>query len=662
MCTKILIPFLSALIFPLLINAQSNEDERILFEVEGQPVTVSEFSYIYTKTNGKGATFSRPSIEEYLDLYIKFKLKVMKAREMKLDTIVSLQRELAGYRRQLSNSYLVDKRVTRVLAQEVYDRMQRDIDISHILVATQPGMPNDTVAAWERSMRIQERLEAGESFEQVASELSEDKTTRKNGGRIGYLTAMFPDGFYDLETAAYSLAQDGTWTGPVRTKAGYHFVKLNESRPARGEMDISHILIRTSDERDEAQAKVIADSLYGLLSGGMPFEEIAKANSEDKVTAARGGYLGYFGINRYETAFEDAAFALSDDGTFTEPVKTSLGWHIIKRNRKKELQSFEQMLPAINPQLLRDSRHKAAEEAMVESIKQEAGFSLQEEVLALFLDSVAASDQFLTHRWTIPNFSSPYTTLFSLDKGYTHSLLDFAQHCKRSTRIRLRGTRNSAQEIALEIFNDFVKEKVLKYEEKQLEQKYPDFKSLMREYEEGILLFEASKRLVWDKASEDTIGLQEFFESRRSAYQWNERARVTEYLVSPDAASMITDIQEFASKKPSEKVLDKYNQNGKEVISFQESLYEKGKESKLIGIPFESGAFSKPQSRNPGSQALTFFKIEEILPAQPKELDEARGFVVADYQDYLESSWVKALKSKYEVVVNKQILESLISK
>lgn len=659
MLSKTYLTILAVLIIPCFLFAQPAEDDRVLFEVEGDPVTVSEFSYIYNKTNGNKANYSKSSLEEYLDLYIKFKLKVKKAREMKLDTIGGLQRELAGYRRQLSNSYLVDKRVTRVLAREVYDRMQRDIDISHILIATQPGMPADTAASWERAMRIQERLESGEVFEEVARQFSEDKTTRENGGRIGFLTAMFPDGFYALETLAFEISNNGMWAGPVRTSAGYHFVKLNESRPARGEMDISHILIRSGDMRSDVAARAVIDSIHAQLEEGVLFEELAKSRSEDKMTAARGGYLGFFGINRYETVFEDAAFALQSDGDISQPVKTSLGWHIIKRNRKKEMPTFEQMLPALNSRLLQDSRHKAAEQAMVEQIKQEAGYTLQEDVLNLFLDSIAADGQFLTHRWDIPEFTDPYAELFSLSRGYTHSLIDFAQHCKRSTRIRLRGTRNSAREIAMEIFQDFVKEKVLKFEERQLERKYPDFKSLMREYEEGILLFEASKRLVWDKASEDSVGLQKFFESRRPSYQWNERAKVTEFTVSASASSQLPEILEMIAKKPVDKVLDKYNSSDQKLITISEAVYELGKESKLIGTPFEAGALSEPSS-DPRNQILTFFKIDEILPTTPKELDEARGFVVADYQDYLETNWIKELKSDYQVTVHDDVLSSLV--
>lgn len=645
------------LLFPAaLLTAQ--EDNRVLFEVEGEPVTVSEFEYIYTKTNGKQATFSRPSLEEYLDLYVKFKLKVQKARDMKLDTVPSLQRELAGYRRQLSNSYLVDKRVTRVLAKELYDRMQRDVNISHILIATQPGMPNDTAASWERAMRVKDRLQKGEDFATVARELSEDKTTAQEGGRIGFVTAMFPDGFYDLESLAYNL-EKGEWGGPVRTKAGYHFVRLNEERPARGEMDVSHILIREGDKRSSEEAKALTDSLYQLLvDGASTFEDVAKLHSEDRMTSRRGGYLGPFGINRYELAFEDAAFALEEDGAFTEPVHTSLGWHIIRRNRKKETLPFAQSLPSLQNKLMRDSRHREAEDAMVQQIKDEAGYKLDEEVLQIFLDSIDAG-VFLTHRWKIPKFEEPYATLFSLSKGYKYPLLDFAQHCKRSTRLRLRGTRSTAEEVAMEIFEDFVREKVLKYEEKQLERKYPEFKALMREYEEGILLFEASKQMVWDRASQDTVGLKKFYERNKQKYRWNQRARVTEYTLVSDAAPQINDIREYAMKKLMDKVLDKFNTEDKKIIFAQSADYEKGKESKLIGTPFELGAVSEAKG-NSRSRNITFFKIEAILPETTKTLEEARGFVVADYQDYLEKNWIKELERAYDVKVNEEVFESLI--
>lgn len=317
----------------LVLSFQSlaqKDSDPVLFKVEGVPVHVSEFTYIYSKTNGKSADFSRKSLEEYLDLYTKFKLKVYKAREMRLDTITSLKEELAGYRRQLADSYLIDKSVTEQLVKEAYDRVQQDVDISHIFLSIKENAsPQDTLAAYEKLMAAKKRIESGTPFSTVAKEVSEDKSAEKNGGHIGFITALFPNGMYALESAAYKLPI-GKVSNPVRTNSGYHLLTVHARRPARGEIEAAHILIRKTSDKPEL-AKMRIDSIYQLIQAGEAFEGIARERSEDRQSAANGGYVGFFGINRYEKPFEDAAFSLQKDGDYSKPFETSVGWHIVKR-------------------------------------------------------------------------------------------------------------------------------------------------------------------------------------------------------------------------------------------------------------------------------------------------------------------------------------------
>ncbi|MCB0616648.1 MAG: peptidylprolyl isomerase, partial [Phaeodactylibacter sp.] len=241
MAKRQFILFAALLYLPLMAWAQ--KDDPILFTVEDTPVHESEFVYIYSKTNGKNATFSKESLDEYLDLYIKFKLKVQKAREMKLDTVPQLMNELAGYRRQLADSYLIDKEVTEKLLREAYEHSKQDVDISHILISMPSNpSPEDTLAAYEKALAIKQRLKK-EDFATVAKEVSGDKSAQNNGGHIGFVTALFPNGFYELEKAAYSIPLNKL-SDPIRTAAGYHLLIVNGRRPARGEMEGDYILLR----------------------------------------------------------------------------------------------------------------------------------------------------------------------------------------------------------------------------------------------------------------------------------------------------------------------------------------------------------------------------------------------------------------------------------
>ena len=636
--------------------AQGNDP--VLFTVEGNPVNVSEFKYIYAKTNGDKADFSKESIEEYLDLYIKFKLKVQRAKDMQLDTIPALIRELAGYRKQLANSYLVDKEVTERLVKEAYDRSKKDIDISHIMIGLKANAsPADTLAAYEKVKTAQKLLRQGKTFEEVARLMSEDRATNKQGGRLGFVTAMLPDGFYALESIAYVLNKSEV-SDPVRTRAGYHLVKVNGERPARGEMEAAHILIRV-DKRgvNEAASKAKIDSIYQQLQrGGADFDELAKQHSQDKASGVKGGNIGYFGINRYERTFEDAAFALEKDGDYTKPVKTSAGWHIIKRIKRKDVEPYDIAKRRLQPKVQRDSRYELAKQTMIKRIKKENNFTIHQKTLNTFIDSLTAS--FLTPKWR-PSPEVEKDPLFTLG-GDTHFTVDeFEAYCQRAARMRLRAGKNTEPAtIAHKLFEDFVDESCIKYEENNLEKKYPEFKALMREYEEGILLFEATKNLVWDKASQDSAGLAQFHTQHRDDYMWSERAVVKVFTVKKEGTDQVDKIRKCAKKDSPEEVVEKFNKKEK-IVAVQEKVVEKMKDKEVSKMNWKVGAISETMT-NENNGAKKFMKIVKILPPAQKTLSEARGYIIADYQDHLEKAWLEELRKSYTVKVNQDTLESLI--
>ncbi len=635
------------------LAAQSfGQPDPTLFSVNGKPVTVSEFNYIYSKTNGAKADFSKASVMEYLDLYTKFKMKVARAKEMQLDTIPSLQEELAGYRRQLADSYLTDREVTDKLIREAYDRMQKDVKISHILVAINP---KDTAAAWAKIQGIYKELKGGASFESLVAK-SEDKNTSSNGGSIGYLTAMLPDGFYPLENAMYEVPV-GKTSGVIRTPMGYHIVKINDVRPARGEIEAAHILIRKKKAGvDQLNAKSRIDSIYAALKAQGNFDDLAARLSEDDNSANKQGYLGVFGIGRYEPVFEDAAFAIDKDGGYSAPVESSIGWHIIKRRERKGVLPFDALKTRLKAQIQREQRYELARSAMVERIKKESGMTENVAVRDRFIASLDSS--FLTYTWRQPTTSSTEKMLtFGNEK--THTTSDFADFLAENSNRRISYAsqfNNNTKEVAMQIYREFLNDKALAYEETQLDKKYPDFRNLMREYEEGILLFEAIKQNVWDKASQDSVGLDKFYADNKNRYQWEERASVITYVVNDTLKPMMDKIKKFASKNDAQKVLKKFNTKG-EYIRFQEETIERSKAKDLDGANWKVGSIVV------GKDAMnTFRKVDKLLPKSVKSLKEARGYVVADYQEFLEKQWMEDLSKRFKVETNQNVLNSLIKK
>ncbi len=636
-------------------SAQKQSADPVLFTVADTPVHVSEFKYIYTKTNAEKADFSETSLKEYLDLYTKFKLKVEKARDMKIDTIPKLIKELEGYRRQLADSYLINKEVTEKLVKEAYDRKSQDSDFSHLLFSVDLNAnAKDTMAAFSRAIAARKRILNGEDFAKVAAELSDDESAKNNGGRIGFLEVLFPDGFYPLENAVYTLPI-GELSEPVRTKMGYHLVKVNSRRPARGEIEAAHILIR-EDGRTPEEAKEIIDSLYQLLNAGGDFNTIAKERSEDKRSQPNGGYLGFFGISKYEKSFEDAAFAIEEDNTISMPFKSSLGWHIVKRISHRGIQPYNIEKRRLEANIKNDGRFAKAQAAVLAQIKADGNFRENPEVLSKF--TTALNDTFLTFRWQAPK-QNLEKVLFTMDDGFQADVSDFVKFLRNASRKRMTYARSGdVNYVANRLYEEFVEQQCFKYEENRLEEKYPDFKALMREYEEGILLFEVTKMLVWDRASQDTAGLKTFFDSIKGKYRWGERAQVSIYKLKSEHEAKVKELQAFAKKNPISAVLAKFNSES-EILTVEEVKMEKGRNMQLKRMEWKAGAISTPYN-NEKDKLIEFMKIENMSPAVDKTLNEAKGYVIADYQDYLEKQWIEQLEKEYKIKVNNKVFEKLI--
>jgi peptidyl-prolyl cis-trans isomerase SurA len=645
--------FLLAVVTTLFSFKSLGQNDPILFTVSGNPVHLSEFNYIYSKTNGAAATFKRESVQEYLDLYTKFKMKVARAKDMKLDTIPALKEELAGYRRQLSDSYLTDKEVTEKLMKEVYARMQKDVKLSHILTKIEG---NDTLTAYNKAKAILERLHKGEDFSALATTLSDDAVSKPRGGDVGYITAMLPDGFYDLETGIFSSTL-GTHSGIVRSPLGYSILKAYDIRAARGEIEVSHIMMRKAkDGVPQPSAKLFIDSIYTLLQKGEAFDGLAQRYSDDHNSAPKGGYLGVFGIGRYEMPFEDAAFSLEKDGEYSKPIETSIGWHIIKRLSRKGIEPYDAIKSRLKSKVQNDSRFELAKTAMVNRIKKENNFKENTPTFEHFTSHL--DESFLTFNW-VPTTEHTNDELFTMG-GKKTTVADFIKQLTVMANRRqayAANTANDFKKVSKMMYDEFINESALAYEEAQLENKYSDFKNLMREYEEGILLFEAIKMNVWDKASQDTVGLEKFHNSRKDKFMWDERAQLITYSVADSAKASLEEIRKFALKNKPEDVIKKFNKK-KDILSFTDESFEKGKNKAMESLAWKAATMS--DSKQGTDKTWSFMKVEKILPKMPKSLKEARGYVVAEYQEYLEKQWMDDLAKTYKVVINKDVLNSIV--
>lgn len=642
------------------LAAQISNDNRILFTVGNDPVTVSEFEYVYNKNNiNNQADYSQKSLTDYLGLYENFRLKVKEAEAMKLDTITSLKNELEGYRKQLAKSYLTDREISDKLIEEAYERSKKEVNASHILVrCDENANPADTLIAYKKIMALRARILKGEAFEKVAKEGSEDPSAKTNEGNIGWFTVFGT--IYPFETAAYN-AKPGEVSMPVRTEFGYHLLKVNQVRDARGQVHVAHLLLRFPEgaikaQRDSVKRKI--DSLYTLIvTGKISFEEAVRNNSDDKATRVKDGELQWFGSGapvRMVPEFEDASFELAKDGDISEPVMTQFGWHIIKRLERKGMQPFNEVKADMKKRVERDSRSQVAKTILINRIKKENSFTEFPNVKsdftvqvdsAIFKGSWKATDALLDSK----------KVLFTLaGKEYTQG--DFASYIEKNAKRRADKSKDA---LLNEYYDSYVNARLLEYEESMLETKKPEFKALMKEYHDGILLFELMDHMVWTKAVKDTTGLEEFRKKNETKYMWGNRADVVIFNTN-DEKLAATAAKLAAKGKSAEEIKAKLNKEGsRSKVSTIEGKYEKGQYEVVDKIEWKAGV-TPVEKLNDSS--FRFVWVKQVVGPEPKSLKEAKGYIVSDYQEYLEKTWLADLRNKYPIKVDDKVLVSLIKK
>lgn len=640
-------------------SAQISNDTRTLFTVGNEKVTVSEFEYVYTKNNvNNQADFSEKSLTDYLNLYENFRLKVKEAEAMKLDTIQSLLTELDGYRKQLAKSYLTDREISDKLIEEAYNRSLNEVNASHILIkCDENANPADTLAAFKKAMALRTQLQKGGDFAKLARENSDDPSAKTNDGSIGWFTVF--QTVYPFESAVYTL-KPGEISQPVRTQFGYHIVKLNNIRPAQGELHTAHIMLKYADKEkptaeQKAELKAKIDSIYGLItSKKMSFDDAVKNFSDDRTSKGKGGELPWFGTGKMVPEFEAAAYALKNDGDISKPVETSYGWHIIKRLEKKSQLPFSEVKNDMKKKVERDSRSQVAKSKLIERIKKESSFYEFPAVKADMFKKIDTT--LLKGNWKVADKSKFTGTLFTL-AGRSYTQVDFVNFVEKTAK---RRNDKGLDGLLNEYYESFVNQSCLEYEESMLESKKPEFKALMKEYRDGILLFELMDRQVWSKAVKDTVGLDAFHKEYKTRYMWGERADVVIYNCSSE--KICNDAYKLAQKgkSTSADIKAKLNKDGSSSrISTIEGKYEKGQYDVVDKLDWKAGLTPIKKLNDSSYQ---FVMVKAIVGPEPKSLKEAKGYVVSDYQEYLEKTWLEALRKRYPVVVDQNVFRSLIKK
>jgi peptidyl-prolyl cis-trans isomerase SurA len=621
---------------------------QTVFTVNGEAVSAQEFESIFKKNNYAGKKLAPTDVDDYLERYTNFKLKVKEAYAMGLDTNPQFTRELQGYRAQLAKPYLTDKETGDKLVREAYDRTNQEVRASHILIRIDANAtPKDSTAAYQKVQAIKARLNKGEDFATLATELSEDPSAKQNKGDLGYFSAL--QMIYPFEQMAYTMPV-GKTSEPFRTQFGYHILKVADKRPARGKVKVAHILIRTTDTDNaekQAAAKAKIDELYKRAQTE-DFGALAKQFSEDPSTKDKNGELAPFGTGRMVESFENAAFALQNDGDLSQPIKSNFGYHIIKRISYEGNQTFEQAEMALKQRVERDARSFQKRSVLVNKLKKEYAikdyaFAKNSIIAAIALDTLFAKGNYAPA--STAQFSAP---LLEIDgKNYTQT--DFAKFVAKNQ------TRTDADPTVVlnGLYTRFVDDMVMEYEDARLEEKYPEFNVLMQEYKDGILIFDLTDRKVWNKAVSDTTGLQTYYDKNKTQYMWGNRTEATIYSCANETVAK--QVRKMAAKKSAEAIAAKINKENPLNVKITEGKYTKG-DNELVDKAGETTGLS---ANMPDGAGVAFVKVTKLLKPEVKLLNEIKGVITSDYQTYLEDAWLKELKSKYKIVVNQEVLSAI---
>ncbi|MFO8068203.1 MAG: peptidylprolyl isomerase [Bacteroidales bacterium] len=660
---------LTCFVFSLFIALNSfalndNKDEALI-KINNKEISADEFISVYKKNNIVNEAIDTKDVDEYLELYINFNLKVLEALELKLDTAESFINELSSYRVQLAQPYLNDMEVTEQLIKEAFDRMQYDIRASHILIEVpEYALPEDTIKAYEKIAEIRERALKGESFEQLARRESDDPSAKDspaqgnrppmkgNAGDLGYFTVF--NMVYPFETAAYNTAV-GEISDIVRTNFGYHIIKVTDKIPALGVVNAAHIMISlpanaNDEKKKEAETKI--NEIYQRLIDGDDFVSLVKQFSDDKGSVARDGDFPAFTVNRMLPVVIKAIADMQENDIYTHPVKTRYGWHVFKINDISGIDTFDNLYPDIKNRVAKDMRSRISQEQVIESLKKDYNFNEKTENIEPLYDFV--DESVFTGQWEPKNSEELDDVLFSFaENEFTQH--DFLMFLKRT---QVKRTPESIPAYINAMYEKFINESVIAYENSILGKKYPEFEKIMKEYHDGILLFELTDKMVWSKAMNDTAGLNEFFNNNKEKYRWERRvdADIFQCEKKRTAKKLRKEVRKANKKEDNfEDLIEKYNEESLLNVSKSSGLFEVDDHKALSIIDWEEGISKVVKADN----VYYFVYINDILEPDYKNINEVKGMVIADYQNYLENKWVEELREKYDIQVNESLLNKV---
>lgn len=645
---------------PALLFAQGWKS-KTLITLGDNNISAGEFMGVYEKNNVQSDVIDKKSVDEYLDMYVNFKLKVIEAENLKMDTMPKFVKEYNSYREQLAKPYFSSEEANEQLIEEAYERMHWDINAAHILVKCDVNaVPADTLKAYNRAMEIRKRIINGENFGDVAEDTSDDisvSDTTVNGrfykgnrGELGYFTVF--DMVYPFETGAYN-TKEGQISLPVRSDFGYHIIKVNSKTPACGTIRAAHIFLAVNDSDPEKTDSVVKAKAYNVYNeikkDGSNWEVIVRKYSDDKGSAANEGLLSPFKVNQIVPEFITVVKGLQPK-EISEPVKTNYGYHIIRLIATSGVKDIEDEHENIKKRVEKDMRAKVSEEVVLNRFKKENKFKEYVKVKDAF---IATIDSTLKEgNYVMAEGVDTSKVLFKFGKQ-KYTVADFVEFIREN---QVKQPFMSAGSYAYKLYDEYLKRSAFAYEDAHLEEKYPDFKLLVQEYHDGILLFDLMDKEVWKKAEQDTVGLENYYNAHKDEYMWGERLKTVYATVNhPENVARVEELVKTDLSMDSIRAILKAEEiRG---VSVKIRYWQHGDNVDIDETEWKAGELRVIPSTV--DKTTKIVRVLEVRDPEPKTLNEAKGLVISSYQQQLEEDWLNELKAKYPVTVNEKTLEKV---
>ncbi|NNL33257.1 MAG: peptidylprolyl isomerase [Flavobacteriaceae bacterium] len=629
-------------LFISLGHAQIKKDD-VLFTVDDEPVLASEFLRVYNKNLDLVKDESQKDIDEYLKLFVNYALKIKEAKALGFDKKPEYQREFKSYKKQLSKNYLTDAKVTDKLVREAYDRISQDVNADHILIKLSET-ETDTALVYKQMMAFRERL-INEDFQTIKSEVHNGQSVFAE--ELGYFSGFKM--VYEFENVAYNTPV-GEVSMPFRTSFGFHVLKVNDKRPSRGKVTVGHIMIANNSKDTLTDPSTRIQEIYKLIQQGEKFESLAQQYSDDQSSARKGGRLTAFKSGQLTSVkFEDMAFSLTEIGQISEPFQTNYGWHITKLYEKEPIASFDQMKNELESQVKRDARSKIINKAFIKTLKKKYNVPMKIDI-SYFVGII--NDDYINNKWTVPGNIQKNKPLVKIgDKQFTY--FDFANFLEQAQK-RIREKQNYELVVNSQ-FEAFLNEEILKYHEDNLEFENKEYAQILGEYRDGLLLFDLMQTKIWNAVKQDTAGIEAYYNANREKYVWPER--IDAVIASGPDKKTLEAVQKQLSNESDLTHLGHEHNEKKQNVIFTSGKMTKDHQALPPDFKFEKG-ISDIYDYN---DAYHVVYVKEVIPSRLKNLDEAKGQVIGDYQTQKENEWLEALRKKYKVVINNAVLNKVKS-